>query len=236
MGDYMKAAQASQAAQEQHAETYPAVNEVYKGFYAGFEPSDKEGITFLSGSEGIIGTELVLRQVNDRLGFFAYDNRRVSTLEKSLSDKLNDLLSAGWTIRCKLAFIVYVSEKKTFSAQFACFCYGPELSQEQKESLENFIRNMTHRIASASHPGLALSQEQFIRVLASKGEWYLAKDEPWPELPRGSVYYRRRRTFNDRLIGAALKGNTGCVVASWIGTIIIIAAIVFAIWFFFFSG
>jgi len=236
LGDYIKAAQATQVSQGEDSEKYPFVDDTYKGFYASFKPMDKEGERFLGSSEGIIGTELVVMVTEEGLGFFAHGTRRVTILDKSLANELRYLLDSGWILRCFLAFTIFEADNKTFSAQFACFCYKAECSEEQKNSLERFIHNMIDRIASATHPGLALSQEQFVRVLESKGEWYLTKDEPWPELPKGSVYYRRRRTFNDRLIGAALKGNTGCVVASWIGTIIVLAVIVCAIWFFFFSS
>ena len=231
LGDYMKAAL---DAKRQHLERYPDVREVYQGFYARFYPLGKDGANFLSSAEGIIGSELDLRRVGSGLGFFAYDGRQISALEDTLANKLIVLADAGWTIRCLLAYTLFETEKKTFSAQFACFCLGPGLSEDHMKALENFIHNMTDRIASASHPGLGLSQEQFVKVLESGGEWFLAKDEPWPELPKGTVYYRRRRTFNDRLIGAALKGNKGCSIASWIAAVLIVAAIAFAIWHFFF--
>jgi len=235
LGDYMNEALASKK-QILQQEDFPVVEESYKGFYAGFEPLGKEGTVFLSSSEGIVGTELVLRQTAGSLGFFARENRCIATLEKELSRELNSLLSEGWTIHCILAYIMFVADEKTFSAQFACFCYSPGLTDEHKKTLENFIHNMVDRIASASHPSLKLTQEQFARVLQSKGEWFFAKDEPWPELPRGSIYYRRRRTFNDRLIGAALKGNRGCIIATWIAMIMIVAAIALLVWFKFFSG
>jgi len=233
LGDYMKVAWETK---RQQLERYPDVREAYQGFYAGFYPLGKEGANFLSSAEGIIGTELDLRRTGSGLGFFAHDGRQISALDDALADRLTALADAGWTIRCVLAYTLFETEKKTFSARFACFCLGPGLSEDHRKALKNFSRNMTDRIASASHPGLNLSQEQFARVLTSGGEWFLTKDEPWPELPKGTVYYRRRRTFNDRLIGAALKGNRGCSIASWIAAAVIVAAIVYAVWYFFFSG
>ena len=233
LGDYMKVARETR---RQHLERYPDVREAYQGFYAGFYPLGKDGANFLSSAEGIIGSELDLRSVGSGLGFFSHDGRQISALDDALSDRLTALADAGWTIRCVLAYTLFETEKKIFSAQFACFCLGPGLSEEYRKALENFSRNMTERMASAFHPSLDLSQEQFSRVLESKGEWFLTRDESWPQLPKGTVYYRRRRTFNDRLIGAALRGNRGCSIASWIGAVIIVAAIVWAAWYFFFSG
>jgi len=215
---------------------YPAVATCYKGLYAGFDPCNKEGKTFLSGAEGIIGSELFIQLDETTLNLLTSDNRLIGTIERKNTDKLKGILDQGWTIRCRLAYTLYVAEKKTFSAQLACFCYAPWLPEEHKAALDRLVLNMTDRIASASHPSLELSQQQFNKVLDSKGEWYLTKDEPWPELPKGSVYYRRRRTYKDLLVGTALKGNKGCLVASWAATIVIIAAALFAIWRYFFSA
>ncbi|MCL1846491.1 MAG: hypothetical protein FWF91_00810 [Coriobacteriia bacterium] len=233
LGDYMKTAQSSR---NRHLAHYPAVDVSYRGFYGDFRPQGKEGTVFLSSSEGIIGTELLLREEGEALGLYVRDNRRIAVLDKSLSDRIKGFLGLGWMVRCFLAYVVFQSEEKAFSAYFACFCYDVELEDEHRKALEGFIGNMTDRIASAAHPSLDLTQEQFVRVLESAGEWFLTKDEPWPELPKGSIYYKRRRTLNDRLIGAALKGNKGCVVMSWTATALIVAAVAFAIWFFFFSS
>ena len=213
---------------------YPAVNKSYRGFYAGMDPCNKEGNTFLSGAEGIIGTELFVRQTDPGLGLFTRDNRHIAILEKSRSNELKEMIGQDWTVHCVLAYTLYEAEKKNFSAKLACFCYAPSIAENQKDALETFIRNMTDRIASAANPSLALTQEQLNRVLDSKGAWYFAKGEPWPELPRGSVYYRRKRTYKDRLIEIALKGNKGCLIASWAAMFVVIAAIIYAIWRFFF--
>jgi len=215
---------------------YPAVTTCYKGLYVGFDPCNKEGEIFLGGAEGIIGTELFIRKGDATLELLASGDRLIGTIERKHTDTLKDLLDQGWTIRCRLAYTLFVAEKKTYSAQLACFCHAPWLPEEHRQALDRFAVNMADRIAGAAHPSLELTQEQFNRVLDSKGEWYLTKDEPWPELPRGSVYYRRRRTSKDMLIGAALKGNKGCLIASWAAMIVIIAAALFAIWRFFFSA
>jgi len=212
---------------------YPAAEKSYRGLYAGFDPCGEEGKTFLSGAEGIIGTELVLRQSHGGLELLTVDGRLIGIMERRDSGVLKTLLTEDWIIHCRLAYTLYVAEKKAFSAVLACFCYAPWVSEEYRKALERFIDNMADRIGSATHPSLNLSQEQFNRVLDSGGEWYLTKDEPWPELPRGSVYYRRKKTFKDQLIGIALKGNKGCLIASWAATFVIIAAIIYAIWYFF---
>jgi hypothetical protein len=229
LGTHMRAVFDAHA---KHMARFASVGEVYQGFYASFKPWDEEGTRYLAGAEGIIGSTLVLERFEEGVGFVTYDKRRLAVLDGAAATKLTTLLEQGWVVRCVLAYTVYSVEEKSFTGTFACIGYSPQLDEGIRASLDSFVNNITHRIANATHPGLGLTQEQFIRVIESKGAWFLTKEEPWPELPKGSVFYRRRRTFNDRLISAALEGNRGCAVASWVGIAIIVAAILWAIWFF----
>jgi hypothetical protein len=213
-----------------------SVTDVYEGFYGGFRPLGKEGDAFFGGAEGIVGTELGLGLSEEGLGLIAHDGRRVAMLDEAVGERLAALLQRGWRVHCILAFVAYNVEKKSFAGELACIGYDQRLDDKTQDALEVFVGNSTERIASASRPLLALTQEQFVRVVESGGAWFLTKEEPWPELPRGSVFYRRRRTLNDRLVGAALKGNTGCLVGSWIGAALVVVAVLAAAWLLFFSG
>jgi hypothetical protein len=232
LGAHMRAVSAAHA---KRMARFARVDEVYRAFYASFKPWDEEGTRYLCGAEGIIGSALELERLENGVGLATRDGRRLAVLGEEAATKLTALLEQDWVIRCILAYTVYSTEEKSFTGTFACIGYSPQLDEDIRASLDVFIGNITHRIANATHPGLDLTQEQFTRVIESKGAWFLTREEPWPELPKGSVFYRRRRTFNDRLISTALEGNRGCIVASWVGMAIIIAAILWAIWFFFLS-
>jgi hypothetical protein len=212
---------------------FVAVEDAYQGFYAHFRPQDKQGMDCLAGAEGIVGTELQLSISGEDLEFIAHDERRIARLDEKLSARLKALMEQGWVLHCVMACTFYCAEDKSFSGEFACICYRSQLDTETREALATFTENIADRIAGGTRPSLALTQEQFVRVVKSGGTWFLTKEEPWPELPKGSAVYRRRRTFNDRLVSAALKGNKGCLIASWLGIAIVIAAILWAIWTFF---
>jgi len=231
LGDYMRAAQESS---QQRLEAFPVVQEVYQGFYFVIEPHTKEGANCLNSSGGITGTQLTLGEAAGGLGLYAQNHGCIALLDRDISRELSELISKDWTVQVVLASTIFEFETKDFSANCACFCYAPELSEGHRQAMEAFIDNMVHRIGGGTKPRLSLTQDQFVKVLKSGGGWYLTKDEPWPKLPQGSIYFRRRKTVNDRLVGAALKGNKGCVVTSWIATVVIVAAIALAIWFFFF--
>ncbi|MDR1183790.1 MAG: NAD(P)-dependent oxidoreductase [Coriobacteriales bacterium] len=221
---------------KRHLEQFPPVDDAYRGFYAHFTPQDADGMRYLGGAWGVVGAELELAVFAGGLGFVAPDGKQVALLDEPLVARLEELRKQDWVIHCILAFTVYRAEDQSLTGEFACMCYHSQLAEKQKKALETFINNITKRIDSAFRPGLELTQEQFVKVIESEGTWFLTKEVPWPSLPKGSVFYRRRRTLNDRLIAAAVKGNKGCIIASWVGIVVIVLALLWAIWFFFFRG
>ena len=234
LGDHLR--QATDAWQRR-LERYPKVDTVYSARYIRFSPTDKNGALFLGGSEGIVGSELFIKPTEDvpekqtngsLMGIFGYSGRRIAHLEDAV---IGELISVGWKSRCFLAHTVYNANQKTFETCCACFCYSSDLDAESTAALETFIGHIVERIALKSYPRLDLTQEQLAKVIDSRGEWFLTKEQPWPELPKGSMYYRRRRTFNDRLIAMAISGNKGCLVASWVGfMLVIVVSVLLLVW------
>jgi hypothetical protein len=215
---------------EQRMGRFPAVNEVYDGLYVSVCPQDKEGRAFLGGAEGIVGSALTLHFFDEGPGLVTRDGRRIALLEGASAARLTKLQEKGWIIRPLLAYTVYRVADRSFVGHFACLCYSSQLDEEVKSALEALVGGIAERIASGSRPRLDLNQEQFVKVIESKGAWCLMPELPWPELPEGSVFYRRRRSFNDRLISAGLEGNKGCFVAAWAGMALMVLAIVAIIW------
>jgi hypothetical protein len=226
--------QEASLAHRQRLERFALVNEVYEGFYAHFTPQDEEGMRYLGGSWAPVGMEFELAEHEGGLAVVTQDGHCVAPLERALAARIRAFWERDWVVHCILAFITYNAEEKAFTGEFACICYSPQLSEGERGALETFIGNITKRIAQASHPSLSLTQEQFVRVIESKGAWFLTKNLPWPELPRGTVFYRRRRTLSDRLVSAAVKGNKGCLFLSWTVIALVVLGLIWAVWFFLF--
>ncbi|HBT96028.1 MAG TPA: hypothetical protein DEB24_08175 [Coriobacteriia bacterium] len=228
LGDHYKSVQSQQ---ERRLGKYPDVGTVYGADYLTFKPLGKEGEQFLGSSDGVVGTTLEPRIVNGQPGFYAYDGRCIALFE---DEALVEALEKGWKARCLLAYSVFKAEDKAITGTAVCFYYDPALGMDISAALEAFIGHLVDRICHRSYLKLKLSQDQFAKVIESRGEWFLIKEESWPKLPKGMVYYRRKRTLSDRMIDAANRGNKGCLVASWTGFFAIIAGIVLLVWFFFF--
>jgi hypothetical protein len=228
LGDHIKSIQ---AAQSDHIGRYPSVDEVYFSCYQEFLPNGKEGERFLGSSDGVVGTVLSLRAVDDHLGYFSYDGRCIAEFENKV---LAEALEKSWNIRCLLAYSTFSAKEKVIKGTAVCFCFDPVVGKIASEALNVFIDNIIGRVAHGAYLKLRLSQEQFVKVIESKGQWYLLKEESWPKLSKGTVYYRRRRTLTDRLIDIANSGNKGCLIASWVGMFAVIGGIALLVWFFFF--
>jgi hypothetical protein len=229
LGDHM---QAAVTARSQHLATYPQVEEVYQAFYLRFDAYGKRGQSYLGGAEGIVGTKLFVKNGDEGLGLAARDEQYIALFDGEAAEQIHPLLELGWTLHFTLAFSLYSSEGKTFTGEVACMCYSPELDGAAQSALEAFVDGITNRIGAGTHPELELTQEQFVKVVESDGAWFLTKELPYPQLPKGTVYYRRRKSVNDRLVAQALDGNKGCVVASWVGLGVVILVALLLVWLF----
>jgi hypothetical protein len=228
LGDHI---QLLTAEQERRVSNHPPVNRVYEAFYASIDPQTKEGMSYLAGAEGIIGGDLELRQGPEGLVFVARtDGRTIATPDVEAARHIEQALARGWEVRCVLSLITYTAADKGFHAEYACFCYDATTEEACAKALETFIQNLIRRITSGMHPGLKLNQIQFAKVMESGGDWYLTKELPWPELEKGSVFYRRRRTASEGLIAVALEHNKGCSALSWFGLVLLIGLIAGVVW------
>ena len=226
-------AQAAALARKQYEDRFRDGRDFYDGFYFMFRSTDKRSSAFLAGSEGIVGSELTLVFNAGDVCIVARDGSTIARVNDEPAQRLRGHYDAGWTVRAVLSATFYHEAEKRFFAEVACFCYNHTADDEYRQALENFTNNIIYRINKGVHPALELSQEQFIRVIESKGAWYLTKSLPMPPREKGVVSYKRRRTWAEHLVVAATKGNPGCKVASVIFWCIFAAALVFCVWWFF---
>lgn len=231
MGDHIKKAKKHH---EQHLEKYPFVDEVYLARYVELVPASKEATQFLGSPEATVGTLLLLKSKDGETGFYTEDDRHIASLQPDVHSEIKELVNNEWITRCFLAYSTFNAKDKTIFGHAICFCYDPALPKDTKDAIECFIKNTMARIAHRTYLDTRIEQAQFVKIIESKGEWFLIKEAKWPKLPKGTIYYRRRRTLKDRLIDAAYQGNKGCVVASYAVMFIIIAGIGLLVWFFFF--
>jgi hypothetical protein len=248
--------QATALARAQRLAAFPPVATVYDGFYVPFEPVSKTASTFLAGGEGAIGTKLLIADKSELLAphsppitppliqsaendkatdnniptltLTTQDGRVVTQLGGEAAARIWQRLDDGWDVTVMLSLVIYEESNNRFTGEMACMCYDPVLGLP----FEQFVKNITYRLTKGTHPGLALTQEEFMRVIESKGAWYLTKDVPLPERPKGSIVFKRRKVWSEYLVEAAVKGSIGCKIVGILFWAALAAAVLIALWWF----
>ncbi|MCL2136363.1 MAG: hypothetical protein FWH40_02390 [Coriobacteriia bacterium] len=195
--------------------SHPEVDECYRGFYSRFTPAGEEGRRFIVGIEGIVSSIVPTRANGDKRELLGMDGRVVATVSGSAIAELNSLESMGWQVECRMALSVYDTNERQFQGDVAWLAFD-STKPEVQTALAEFVKGITTRIALGSRPELQLDQGQFVRVLESKGRWYLTKDTSIPRLPVGTMIHRQRRSLSEGLIHTALNHRMGCNVATWV--------------------
>ncbi|MDR1422130.1 MAG: hypothetical protein LBI64_04610 [Coriobacteriales bacterium] len=193
-----------------------------------------------------------------RIALFNLNGDIIARLSEEASARIYAFIKVGWELRLVLVLVSYNNEIRGFEGQLACLCMNPAVDMAGADApdrigtdnkaqtanntdsppadrpyvvaLRTFIGHITERIAAGDHPGLRLTQQQLVRVIESRGAWYLTKAEPLPDPKRGWAVYKRRTSTTDHLVTAALRHNKGCLVASWLGAVILIAALAWLVW------
>jgi hypothetical protein len=213
---------------------YPKVKQVYSGFYLRFDPDTTEGYHLLASSNCIIGTRLYPLFESDAVDdpivhLDARHQQRLADLSSTDADHLATLRRQNWIIQINLATVFYEESSRRFWGEAAVMAYNPRADCDIT-SVETFIGHLVRRIKGGEHPTLGLSQHQFEHVLESNGAWYLTSMLPLPKIKSGEVVFKRRMSPTERLTEAAAEGNKGCLVASILFWILLVAGVIW--WFF----
>ncbi|MDR2109340.1 MAG: hypothetical protein LBP28_07800 [Coriobacteriales bacterium] len=240
LGERSAAASAAARAREAH---FVPVASCYDGFYASFVPAGRDGEIYLAGGEGVIGSPLAFRAAvaatapeglpgaaaaapegaattaaaepaklgaAPELQLLNHAGLTIARLDADTSKRLTDHINSGWQVTLLLSLVLYSQKLRSHTAELACLCYDPAFA----ETFEAFARNIAFRVRKGDHPALALSQDQFIRVVESRGAWYLTRSEALPAREPGVIVYKRRRSLGEGLVEQAYQGKRGCKLAA----------------------
>lgn len=215
--------EAARKRKELYEAEFPPVREAYDGFYLRLNTLGEEGARYLLGAEGIIGSPL--RFDNEHIALLASDGTCIASLQGADRERLAQHAEQGWNIQPFVCMTFYSAESKHVGADIAFICWAP-LSSEQEASLSTFAHNIAERLASGDRAELHLTQEQFIKVLESKGAWYLTQTTKREPLEKGSVVYKARRTGVERITAFSLRHRMGCSILATLFWVLVVAGIV----------
>lgn len=208
----------------------------YFGAYQFVQDVTMEESKFLSSSESVIGSPVTLVFNTDEdgrasVGIESSRGYPLGHFSPEFSTRLSQLKQEGLICKAYLSTVVFAESSGMFWGEFAVICYAPG----NDTAWEHYCVNLRARIANGDHPDMHLGEKNRERVIESNGEWCLNKSVPYDKLERGVVYYKKRRSWSDALVEMAVGGNIGCKVGSWVCFIVLVLALVFFVWRWFFS-
>jgi len=210
---------------------YPQVSEVYDGFYLRLEGLSAEGSRYFLSAAAIIGSRLTFDGENAQL--LGLDNVFLAQVTGASAERLAKHVVKGWHVEVLLSAIYFSTQDKSAVVDLAFLCWDPT-DAELDTALTAFTKNIADRFTAGDRASLKLSQDQFIKVLQSKGAWYLTPTTKREPLGKGLVVYKARRSGTERTTGYALKHRLGCTVMATLFWIVLVGVIVYLVWFFFF--
>lgn len=209
-------------------------SEIYYATYCNLDIESGDSLINVDGNSVVIGAELTLVQqthVTERgkeveRVVLGRGDQAMGFLPDNVYKRVVKYLERGWTCRAFASADVFDKRINSHWVEAAVICYD----SKQAVIFEPFVDMLTERIAKGEHPAVALSPKELALLIESKGTWADVKQQKLPKLPKGSAYYKTKRTMTENMALAAAAGNKGCYVGLFVVVFIVFFSI---IWFLF---
>lgn len=145
--------------------------------------------------------------------------------------RIRGALEDGWGSACWLSLVWYDNATKKFYGEVVYQFYNVKPTQTtERANLEAFTLKTSERIAQGKRPVVELNGAGWDSVV-STGDWEGAGQQAMPistKRESGTVIYKRKKSFGDKLVMDLLAGNSA---ARW-GVTIVFTLVVLLIIFF----
>lgn len=202
----------------------------YFGTYQRFETVSKKDAGALLGADNIIGDQyqiqLELVDGQHRGWLINRFNARIGYFDADFSRQLSLLKAKGMELTSILSFVAFTEspEPGHYWGEMAVIGYP----SSEKEAFEAFSAAVAKKIGDGVHPDLSIPADKVEAIVSSNGSWLPEKNLPYPELPKGTVFLKKRRSLMDGVVEQGRKGNIGCYIISWAILLGIVALVVYA--------
>lgn len=218
-------------------------NDRYLGLYLVAHEVTSDESKHLSSNESVIGAEVVL--VFDEVaqdggtgsdegkpehpGLVCVQSKRgyaLGAFDAADSATIRKAHDGGMVCRAFVSAVLYTEERNGFHAEFAVICHPAD----ESAIWEPYCVTAAKAIARGEHPDIKLSPKEITRVVQSGGEWFPVDEMERAKLPKGTVYFKKRRSVADSLVNLAVSGNRGCRVAGILFWIALALLVIFLVW------
>ena len=203
----------------------------YWGTYARFTTTDKRTAGAFLGTDNIIGdafsVEVDYASGKREAWIVNLFGVRMGVLEDSAADQVELCNAKGWTVVALLALVAFSEEPEPgqYWGEVALIAYDPAF----KDAFEPFVAQFEQKLGNGVRGSLDLGAKSLQELMAKQGDWFPTGRQPLPEREAGTAFVKTERSGTERLVDQARKGNKGCMVASWVFLLAIVALVVWAL-------
>ena len=202
----------------------------FEGFYARFDTQSKNA-ALLTGADVLVGDEFTYQFMNidgETLAcLFNKFGAEIGRFSPQTTRQFQLYEARGWTVRLLLSFIAYSDhpEPGEYWGQVAVLSYPTECA----DLFEPFVKKTSEAFAEGKRVDVNIGVQGVRSIVESKGEWFTTATVPAPQLDKGTVMMKSRRSFSEKMVEQGRAGNKGCYVISWAFIIAVIALIAFGL-------
>ncbi|MBR2834964.1 MAG: hypothetical protein IKE43_04550 [Coriobacteriales bacterium] len=205
--------------------------DVYIGGYLLFDEVTQEESGRLASNLCVIGMPLTITYVNDSDRFVVSvpTGETIGTIRPKNKLAMRSALEDGWTCKAWLSLVYYNNDTKLFGGELVYQFYHVKTSQvAEQAALDNYAQRTSERLAAGNRPDVVLTGTAYDTIIET-GDWNdNSKQALLIDTSRssGTVVFKRKKGFADKLAAGAIEHNPGCRVALIIAALILIAIIV----------
>lgn len=207
----------------------------YIGGYLLLDDVESQQSELLASNLCVVGMPLALSYDPDSAKILVSTaaGQNVGTVRPSNRMAFKEALEGGWTCRAWLSLVYYDNSVRRFGGEIAYQLFDSEPGPEgAREALESYAEKTARRLADGQRPDVALSGTEYRKVLET-GDLQPTEKVPLPiDTGRGGgkVVFKHKRTVSDKLAQAAVERRPGCLAAAAVALLVLVGAVVFALW------
>ena len=202
------------------------LNDICYSAYARFESPSREIGAALMGADHLIGDIYSLEpelQENRsyRIWLVNRFGAKVCFLDEREENRILSLQARGWKLRALLSFVALSHKKENYWGEVILLCNDPHYNKE----FDTFALNLRELVAEGVRPNVDFTNQAAKQIVESGGTWLPTNRVAAPRVDENSALVKSHRSLSEKLVEAGRKENRGCMVATVIIWIAVIAAV-----------
>ena len=201
------------------------------GTYAKALPFDKYCAAKLISADNVVGDIYTVDVKTEGLHHQAFVTNRFghspAYFDGDISRQISVSKAQGNRIFAILTLVGFTESDNVsnYWAEFAIIA----LPSTNKQIYDKFLLRISDSIKEGKRLRVDLTDQDFNKIIDSKGSYIPTSTIPLPEKQGGTVFLKTSMSFRERMIEQARKKNIGCFIGGWAFLLICITALFFGL-------